>query len=290
LIVCITSAAVTGVVYNSIFARYDRDQTVPEALTDMVAARTQCSFSSGENMLAGYLYHPEITPLGGLVVLVPGFHAGGDDYLWQISTLLSYGWGVFTFDTTGTFRSEGEDQVGFSQVIRDLDCALKYVENNRNFGYNEIVLMGHSRGGYAACCVLQEHDVAAVVSVSGVNSAMEAVMQPALEVAGPISYGNYGFLWLHQAALFGTDLLNTQAHEALSETDVPVLLIHGTGDADVPADAGAIIAYKEEIGEDHVEYLLWDGGHTDLLYDADGTASDALMASIHAFLLTSLQN
>ena len=290
LIVCITSAAVTGVVYNNIFARYDREQTIPAVLTGMVQGRTQCSFPSGENMLAGYLYHPENTPLGGLVVLVPGFHAGGDDYLWQISSLLSCGWGVFTFDTTGTFRSEGEDQIGFSQVIRDLDCALKYVENNRNFGYNEIILMGHSRGAYAACCVLQEHAVAAVVSVSGVNSAMEAVMQPALEAAGPVSYGNYGFLWLHQAALFGTDLLNRQACEELSKTQVPVLLIHGTRDADVPADAGAIVAYKDTIGGDHVEYLLRDAGHTDLLYDADGTANDALMASIHEFLLRSLQS
>ncbi len=281
---------VTVVVYDSIFARYDTAVNIPGEMSGFVQSREICLFPSGKNQLTGYYYGAR-TPEDayGLVVLVPGFHAGGDDYIQQISWLVEHNWGVFTFDTTGTLRSEGKKQVGFSQVIPDLEAALKYVEKCQRFGYNELVLMGHSRGAYAACCVLgQTEDVSAVVSISGVNSAMEAVMERSKDAVGIISYGNYGFLWLYQAMLFGKDTLQAEASEALAQTTTPVLVIHGTRDEDIPADSGAIVAYRDEIRSEEVEFLMWDGGHTDLLYDADGTANDALMEEIQAFLLRNI--
>ena len=286
----VVSLAVTKLIYDRVFTRYDTYAQVPEELNYLVENRTMCQFPSGENLLTGYYYGTEDPENSfGLILLTPGFSAGGDDYLWQIQSLLQYGWGVFTFDTTGTLRSEGDSQIGFSQVIPDLEAALKYVENQGRFGYNELVLMGHSRGGYAACCALAKvHDVAAVVSVSGVNSAMEAVMQMSANVAGPVSYGNYGFLWLYQAVLFGTDLFDMQASDVLNQRDVPVLVIHGTRDDRIPVDSGAIAAYQEEIKGTHVEYLFCDAGHTDILYDTTGRANAELMAQIHNFLLHSI--
>ena len=291
LVFCTVSMAVTKIVYDGIFSRYDQPVQVPQMLQGMVEKRTVCQFPSGENLLTGYYYGVAApAQANGLILLVPGFHAGGDDYLWQIRELLDYGWGVFTFDATGTLRSQGENQVGFSQLIPDLEAALKYVENNRRFGYNDVVLMGHSRGGYAACCSLDSvRDVAAVVSVSGSNSAMQAVMQPAVEAVGPIGYGNYGFLWLYQTMLFGPELLGRQAHQEIAESNVPVLVVHGTRDEDIPLEDGSIIAYKDTIGSENVEYLLCDAGHTDLLYDTDGTANDALIKHIHEFLIRSLE-
>ena len=288
---CATSMAVTKIVYDTIFSRYDEFAPVPRELEQMVEQRQICRFASGENELTGYYYSaPEPENAKGLILLVPGFHAGGDDYLWQISELRQYGWGVFTFDVTGTLRSEGKRQVGFSQPISDLEAALKYVENNRRFGYNDIVLMGHSRGAYAACCVLsQQQNIAAVVSISGVNSAMDAIMQMSAQSMGLAAYGNYGFLWLYQASLFGSDTLNQNAAKILSNTTTPVLVIHGTRDSQIPTDSHSIISHQDEITSSLVEYLLCDAGHTDILYDEDGTASDTLIQSIHEFLLRSIQ-
>lgn len=287
---CTASLAVTKLIYDGIFSRYDKPADVPQALSALVQSREVYRFPSGENQLTGYYYPaPQPETAHGLILLVPGFSAGGDDYLWQISELRAYGWGVFTFDTTGTLLSQGKNQVGFSQVLPDLEAALKYVEKNKNFGYNELVLMGHSRGAYAACCALsQSENVAAVVSVSGVNSAMESIMHMSTNVVGPISYGNYGFLWLYQAMLFGTDTLQMQAAEVISQRDVPVLVVHGTMDENAPMTTCSIISHKEEISSPKVEYLLCEAGHTDLLYDADGTANDTLMEQIHEFLLRSL--
>ena len=286
----VLSFATTKIVYDRIFARYDTPVNVPTALSSMVQGRQSVTFPSGENQLTGY-YYEAVQPeqAYGLILLVPGFSAGGDDYLWQISELRDLGWAVFTFDPTGTLRSEGKSQVGFSQAIPDLEAALKYVENRQYFGYNELVLVGHSRGAYAACCLLeQDHDVAAVVSISGVNSAMEAVMQMSTEAIGRISYGNYGFLWLYQAMLFGADTLEMDAYKAIAEGNVPVLVVHGSKDEKIPVDSSSIISYKEQLSSAQVEFLLCDAGHTDIMYDPDGTANDALIQNIHHFLLRSI--
>ena len=287
---CAISMAVTKIVYDSIFARYDEAPEIPPALETMVKERSVCQFPSGDNLLAGYYYGaPEPEQTCGLIVLVPGFHAGGDSYLWQISELRAYGWAVFTFDATGTLQSQGAGQVGFPQVVADLKAALEYVEKCDRFGYDEIVLMGHSRGAYAACCALKDaQNVAAVVSVSGINSAMEAIMQQSTNAVGPISYGNYGFLWLYQAMLFGTEDLEMDASQVISSQNVPVLVIHGTEDSQIPLDTSSIYSHREKITSSGVEYLLWEAGHTDLLFDADGTANDALLAAIHEFLIRSV--
>ena len=286
----VVSMTATKLVYDMVFARYDTPADIPAELSEMVQQRQVCRFPSGENLLAGYYYDTNAAEAYGLVVLAPGFHAGGDDYLPLIRSLTEYGWSVFTFDSTGTLQSEGKNQIGFAQAVPDLASALNYVEKNEKFGYNELVLMGHSRGAYAACCVLtQTQDVAAVVSVSGVNSAMEAIMELSVKSVGPISYGNYGFLWLYQTMLFGADTVNLQASQAIAREDTPVLVVHGTQDETFPAESGAIAAYQGEIASPNVEYLLCDGGHTDILYDEDGTANDALMAQIHDFLIRSIE-
>lgn len=283
------SMLVTKLVYDGVFQRYDARVQVPEELAELAQQRQLVRYPSGENQLTGY-YYPGPEQPHGLVVLVPGFHAGADSYLWQIRSLLDYGWAVFSFDATGTCASQGEDQVGFSQIVLDLEATLKYVENNLNFGYNEIALLGHSRGGYAACCVLgRETEVAAVASVSGINSAMEGVMQSAEQTVGPVAYGNYGFVWLYQTMLFGQELLELEASQAIAQGRTPVLVIHGAQDTQVPLDSGSVMAYREQIGEENVDYLVCQAGHTDLLYDADGTANDGLMLRIHRFFLDSIK-
>lgn len=289
-VICTFSLVITKVVYDRIFVRYDVPADIPAALSTTQQQRQTCQFPSGENLLAGYYYPaPTPNPANALVVLVPGFHAGSDDYLWQIQELLEYGWSIFAFDTTGTFRSGGESQIGFSQSLLDLEAALNYLRKNQLLGHAELVLMGHSRGAYAACCALEsEKDVAAVVSISGVNSAMEAIMQMSVQSVGPASYCNYGFLWLYQASLFGADTLEQSAAQAISGSRTPVLVIHGNKDTQIPADAASILSHKPQISSSQVEYLLCDAGHNDILYDTDGTANDALLHHINDFLLRSL--
>ena len=296
LVFSIVSMVATKIIYDNIFSRYDCELTeLPDELDALVSSREERLFLSGENTLSGYLYRSQNNnPHSALVVIAPGFNACADNYLWQIKSLLDYGWSVFSFNTTGSCSSEGDSAIGFPQEINDVTASLKYIENNNRFGYNDIVLLGHSRGGYAACCgVNSEFDIAAVVSISGINSAMEGVIGSSTEYVGSLAYGNYGFLWLYQAMLFGTKTLNLNAAEELSKTDTPTLIVHGENDSKVPMDKFSIISHKEKISSDSVEYLVCsspqNSGQTDLLFDEDLTANDYLMEQINQFLETNVK-
>lgn len=290
VIFCATSMLATKIIYDSIFVRYDGVPVdIPQQLTDMVASRQDSDFLSGENTLNGYLYRCGENANGDLVLIAPGFHAGADNFLWQVRSFLDMGYSVFVFDATGHCGSEGESAVGFPQLLADVEAALKHIENHDRFGYNHIVLFGHSQGGYAVTCALEsDFDISAVISVSGINSAMDGVIGKARAFAGPVVYGNYGFLWLYQTMLFGGDIANRKAADAINESGVPVLIVHGAADTVVPVDAYSIISHRQDITSGDTEYLLcdepWQDGHTDLLFDIDGTANDALMDTIDAFL------
>lgn len=289
-IFCLVSMVATKFIYDAIFGlRPEEAIPVPEQLQTMVRQRLSVQYESGDALLTGYLYRAEGDG-DTLVLLAPGFHARADSYLWQIRDLTERGWSVFAFDATGNGASQGDSYVGFSQIVYDLRATLNYIEKQNRFGYNEIVLLGHSQGGYGVCGVLaEEYDIGAVVTVSGVNSAMEGVVGLATSYIGPLAWGNYGFLWLYQGMLFDPRTVSLQAHDQLEQSRVPALVIHGSSDSQVPADRFSIYAHRDEVRRPEVEFLLWDedgyDGHTDLLFDPDGTANRELMERIHQFLL-----
>lgn len=286
------SLAATKIIYDNIFTRYDSSDTISEKVpVELLDSRQQFRYKSGENLLSGYLYPAENSKT--LVVLAPGYRAAAESYIWQIKSLTDYGWSVFAFDPTGSCESEGDSAIGFPQELCDLEATLKFINDNNSFDYQNVAILGHSRGGYAACCALSfNYDISAVITVSGVNSAMEGVMGHSEEYVGPLAYGNYGFLWLYQTMLFGAETVNLNADEEISNTDVPVLVIHGDNDTQVPMDKYSIISHRDEIKSDFVEYSVYskDGqdGHTDILFDADGTANRKLMAEINDFLAKSI--
>ena len=285
IIYIIISFAITKIVYDACFVRYDEKSNVDiPKLSAIIDKRAEVEFQCNDNLLKGYLYGNGQSK--GIVVVAPGFHAGADDYLWQINSFLEYGWDVFAFDATGHCDSEGGSSVGFSQELLDLDAALQYIEDNYN--YPNLFLFGHSRGGYAVCNMVgSEYDITAVVSVSGINSAMEAIMEPAASRVGFLAYGNYHFLWLYQTMIFGREVVSLSVDEELDKAKVPTLIIQGANDDVAPMDSSSIYSHKEEIDSECVEYYICDipgqDGHTNLLFDADGTANDSLMNIINQF-------
>lgn len=267
-------------IYDSSFRRYDTLAPVPEALAGLVEEREMLAIPCGAHQLCGYLY-PGTRE--GLVVVVPGNHAGADDYLWQIKSFSDYGWGVFAFDPTGCCRSGGDSAVGFSQILEDIHAVLGYLETQDRFGYESLLLFGHSRGGYGVCGAADEAVRAdAIVAVSGVNSCMEAIIQPVADKVGFLAYSNYPLLSLYQRMLFGEDAA-TDALADAGASGIPTLVVQGEADLQFPPDRYSIYAHGQQSGAENIEYHLCAGGHTDLLFDADGTANDALMNKINQF-------
>ncbi len=284
----IVSAGATKVIYDACFPRYESEQAVLDTeLTELNEKRIDTSFYSGKNLLAGYLYLPADGVKDNLVLFVLGMNAETNDYLWQVKEFTDNGYGVFVFDPTGCGKSEGTSAIGFSQILLDLNAALDHAKTEKNFGFERIFLFGHSRGGYAACCALHfDHDITAVASVNGINSAMEGIMMPAAKAVGDIAYANYPLLWLYQVSLFGTETVNVSAKQALEESKTPALIIHSAEDEIVPADRFSIISHVENT-EYITEIADFDtsnkDSHTGILFDKSGKANKQLFETVIHF-------
>lgn len=277
----------TKIVYDTIFRRQEKEQNISSRYSELLTLREELSFYSKDNRLAGYYYEGEEHET--LVVISPGYSAGADDYLPQIDGFLSLGYGVFAFDPTGSYNSEGNSAVGFPQTVIDLRGALDYLATKDNLGYESLVLFGHSRGGYASSLVsFYGYEADAIISVSGSNSAMEGVINTSASYVGKIAYLNYPFLWAYQALLFDTELLNLKASEVISQNEIPTLIIHSSTDTQIPPDSGSIIAYKNVISNRNAEFILWDdenfSGHSGLLRDKEGNPNEKLMERIADFI------
>lgn len=283
---------ITKIIYDKMFPRYDATYCPADNEFEALAgSRTEKTFKSGDNTLTGYLY--DGAEKKALIVIAPGMNAHVDEYLPQIDTFAKQGWGSFIFDPTGTNSSEGKSMIGFEQELLDLDAALDYIEENNNFGYEKIVLFGHSRGGYAVTSVpLFNHNVAAIVSVGGINSAMEGIMEPAVGMMGKFAYANYPMLYLYNIILFGKDYVDANAVEAMNTVAVPALIIHGANDEKIALDEYSTYSHMDEIeaqdSNNEVDYILASGegcdGHSDTLRNYKGEANIALMDEIISFI------
>lgn len=287
LIFIVLSFSVTKIVYDAIFARWDpAEGSLPSDFSSLEESARQYSFYSDGELIRSYLYSANAES-DSLVVIVPGFHSTHRDYVAVAASFTEVGRDVFVFDPTGCGESGGKSCVGFARELIDLEAALDYIDDS--FGYSHIFLLGHSRGGWAACCVLEEntHNISAVAAISALNSPMEGIMMPAESRVGSAAYLNYPLLLLYQSILFGPSRANNSAAEALCNTEVPVLVIHAENDAQVPADRFSLVSHRSEIESNLVEYYICndpDGdGHTGVLFDANGSADKSIMTKIDNF-------
>lgn len=265
LLVChlLLSFLITKAVYDSIFRRYDH----PDAgITDSALAEVmeRVSFPSGEHTLSGRLFDG---PGDSLVVIVQGIHSHSGNFTPIIHQFLEqYNRDVFIFDMTGSCDSEGKSGIGFSQAVYDLHAALDHIA--KEYSYEDIFLLGHSRGGYAVCCVLENRsDIDAAVAINSPNSPMDAVMGSSVDAVGWLAYCNYPMLYFYQALLFDFEAVSQSAAEAIEHSSVPVLIIQAKQDETVAFDRFSVYANKEKISSENCQFWLIEGNHSSVLYE-----------------------
>ncbi len=143
----------------------------------------------------------------------------------------------------------------------DLDAVLTYVEANVFLNTLDVLLFGHSWGGYAVANILNfDHDIKAVVSVAGVNSGKQFGENVMIDMLGWFGHLEKPFLSIYQNRLFGNTYKLT-AVNGINDSNVPVLLIHGENDDVVVYDRDSIILHKSKITNDKVEYIITTGVH-----------------------------
>lgn len=233
--------------------------------------RELLSFTSGENQLQGYLYGADNTK--GLVVISHGLGGGAESYMTETVYFVDHGYQVFGYDNTGCYKSEGENCIGLSQSVIDLDAALTFIESEARFDDLPILLYGHSWGEHAVTAIFNyDHDIAASVSVAGFNEPMTMIMEWAKDMMGAFANVEYPYIYLYQKMIFGENLDMT-AVDGINNTDTPVLIIHGSEDESVKFDGSGTIAYRDEITNPNVQYKICDkekqNNHNQLFVDID---------------------
>jgi alpha-beta hydrolase superfamily lysophospholipase len=277
LLFSIISMIIVSVIYNGQFPRYERhDSTITAGLRyedlETEYPRSLVNFKSGNNTLQGYVYGNNQDQ--GLVVVAHGLGGGADSYLSQITYFVDQGWRVFAYDATGSFDSEGKTTKGFPQALIDLDATLSYINSQREFDNLPILLFGHSWGGYAVANILHyDHKIAAVATVSGASSAMEMIMEQGRSMMGGFINIQRPFLWLYQRILFG-ETASFNAIDAINQSNVPVLIIHGTEDETVAYKGSSVISKMDEITNPNAKAIsiseLGRNGHNNLFRSNKG--------------------
>lgn len=254
-----TSMAVTHSFMARGMARKDRRAwSVRAHWEDVCEGRTRerHTFPSGANRLTGYLYGKGSDR--GLVVFAHGINHSHQAYMTQLMWLVDHGWAVFGYDATGCGESEGDSQVSLSQSLDDLDAALSYVFANLA-GDLSVLVMGHSWGGYAAAASpALGHTIAGAASLSGYRSPLLMLVETSGKTAGPGGVLLSPFVMANHVMAAGAHA-TLDAVDAINGSDVPMLITHGDHDAVIDIEGAAVIAARDAIREDGVEYHVFSG-------------------------------
>lgn len=256
-------------VYGRCFSRLEASKSSGYLESDGVPAYS-CRivhFESGMNTLTGYMFGEKNDK--GLVVISHELGSSVEDYLAEIMYFVDKGWRVFAFDYTGTRASEGDTGAGLTQSVLDLDAALTYARSDSSLRSLPVMLFGHGLGAYANTAVLNyDHDVSAVVSISGFNSPMGMLNEEMRRMIGPLAFVVYPYGWAYQTMLFGGAAKLT-AVDGINNSNAAVMIVHGTADEFVSYDGASIISQRSKITNPNVAYKTCSAenrnGHRTLL-------------------------
>ena len=134
---------------------------------------------------------------------------------------------------------------GWPETVDDVRAAVAHL---RSLGHEPVAAVGHSAGGHLA--LLLDGHVPAIVSQAGVTDIEEA-MRRGLGDGGDVAERFAGHAPMEEASPIRR-----------APASVPVLLVHGTEDDDVPADfstryaaRGGDVTLSLREGEGHFEHI-----------------------------------
>lgn len=228
---------------------------------------TQITFrSAGDRLsLSGWLIRAtsSTTEDARWVVIVHGHSAHRADpqvgALPLARDLVKAGYSVFMFDMRGCGTSRAKPASSGYHEQRDLIGALRYLES---MGVSEerIGVVGFSLGGAVALLTCGSYGgAAAVVSDSSFADLELRVKQTMSGNLTPLKIFRPGMRAMAKL-LFGIDMRAVSPMRAISESNIPVLLIHGDQDEIVPMIHYRLLARAVEAGVGET-WLIKGAGH-----------------------------
>lgn len=141
--------------------------------------RTEVTFKVGDFNAQGYLY--ECPSPKGVVVASHDIVNQSDGNISQVyNYFYEHGYDVFAFDQLGCGRSGGDGLMSMYQSKLTTIEAINAVKNTPSLAGLDIVLFGHSFGGYGAVAASGEEGVKAVASLGAFNKARDMLYDYAI--------------------------------------------------------------------------------------------------------------
>ena len=240
-----------------------------ELFPNLVAQRA--TFDSKGNNLVGYYYLGKDTDKSKIVIFAHGMGNGHHKYLDIINYLVENGIYVFSYDLTSFDESEGEGTYGFPQGIIDLESAINFVKKDQKYKEEQIILMGHSWGGFSIGATLNLFpNISKAIMLSGFNRSSEVIKQHGIEWAGNKiestldyidEYEEYRFKEYHYYSVI----------EGIEKSNSKIYVIHSQDDNTVPIESGLDL-YEKHFGKSsRIKYeRLKDRGHGTVYCSKEG--------------------
>ena len=160
-----------------------------------------------------------------------------DYWLDEFDVVRSWGLGILLVEYPGYGRSTGSPSE--TSITRTMADAYDYLASRSDVDPGRIVAYGRSVGGAAACALVRERPVAALILESAFTSVRRMVRRHGL--FGPLVRDPFDNL------------------AAVGEFDGPVLVVHGRDDRLIPPAHGRALAERAQ----SADLVMLDCGHND---------------------------
>ena len=128
--------------------------------------------------LRGYFYYYDKMDKSRIVIFEHGIAAGHNAYFKEIMKLARHGYTVYAYDHTGCGESGGDNIVGFSQSLNDLDHVVSALKSDPQFKDTTYSVVGHSWGGFSTLNISAIHpDITHLVVLAGFLSPKVVIKQ-----------------------------------------------------------------------------------------------------------------
>lgn len=151
---------------KSFLVRYDKDPAIPyysvEDFPGMHVEKNTFTNSKGETIHYFFYYYKSQKP-NIVALFCPGMGPGHTAYFAEINELCKAGYKVLTLDYTGCGESSGKTMFSVNAPTRDVNELLNLLQLKE-----EVIIIGHSLGGYTALNIANlRSDITKVVVISG---------------------------------------------------------------------------------------------------------------------------
>lgn len=221
--------------------------------------------------IKGYIYTSSsyTNEYKGFIILSHGMWSSHITYLSDIEYLTSLGYKVLAYDNYGVCLSGGNSQVSLAHSIYVLDSVINDVENrNLNEGLN-IILYGHSMGGYATSCNLKKHQeiYKAIIRSAPISPSISG-RDLLIKNNKFLGYLLYPIINLSFYLLYGRKENQSSISSLKKNKKTKILLIHAKNDNIVPFK-NSLAKYFSKHKQSNIEvYISKVGKHNSIMEES----------------------